>query len=260
MALVKKASFIISASLIGGLFIGTLEADALVRRTTESLRNVGEHVASELRLPEVVTPLEKVAERLKQAEERRQQARERYFNGANHDAGSEGTNQEQANSGTELIQQQEITTSNELPRSQEKNKLAGDKLVACKQREQSILKVVNSVHDKSQRQFDVLQEIDNRLQSYYSSLGLVGSDLDVYIEELATRRAIAGADLLYVKETASDFNCNGNNPREFGSYFKATHGDYIASVHDYRLSLKEMISRLKEASRTNSTTREVRNH
>lgn len=151
----------------------------------------------------------------------------------------------QRRSGTE-----DKTAIAEQHQAKSEARLADKQLKVCQQREKTITNIMSRLSDRGTKQLDVFGKIAERTEAFYAKSGKTLPNYDALVADVAAKKATAQTTVAAVKDTSTTFNCDGTNPKGIAASFKDKLKAEIATLHEYRTAIKNLIVGVKSVQST----------
>ena len=95
--------------------------------------------------------------------------------------------------------------------------------------------------------FDKFTSISNRVQEYYVSKELSVDNYEQLVQEVDIKQDVASTALVTAKNTAANFDCEGDDPKAQLVQYRKDMKDVISSLKEYRTSVKDLIVAVKNS-------------
>ena len=133
-------------------------------------------------------------------------------------------------------------------------RLTDAKLRVCQNRQAAITNIMTRISDRGQKQLDLFSGIATRVENFYATKGKTLSNYDTLVADVKAKQAAAQNSVDKIKSSSTSFNCDGTNPMGIADSFKSMLKIEIASLNDYKTSIKNLIVGVKSVESTQATT------
>lgn len=142
---------------------------------------------------------------------------------------------------------QEARTQAQERREAAGGRLESAKLKVCQKHEKVINKIMARISDRSSKQLDIFTKISDRTQAFYEKKGNIVSDYDALVAKVDAKQTAAETAVEATKNTSTEFNCDGDNPRGVVAGFKESLKAQNAALKEYKTAIKDLIVGVKSA-------------
>jgi hypothetical protein len=134
-------------------------------------------------------------------------------------------------------------------------KLQGRNLENCQNREMAINSVMARVGDRGQKQLELVESIQGKIQSFYSNKNVSVLNYDELVSNIEAKKQLALTAINTVRTMNGSFSCSKDNPKGIATQFKSQASGQSSSIKDYRDAVRELATAIKVAlSDVTSTT------
>lgn len=131
------------------------------------------------------------------------------------------------------------------------DRLAGDKLKRCRQRERNVTNIMARIVDRSTKQIDLFSLIASRTEIFYARKGKTLDSYSQLVAAVNAARNTAQTDLRTLKNTES-FSCNSTNPKGQVATFQAALQGEIQDLKAFRSAVKNLVVGVKSVQTATS--------
>jgi len=128
-----------------------------------------------------------------------------------------------------------------------KDKLQGDHLKACQDRQADINTHIGRLSARLQEHYDLYTRVAGNVKAFYIKKGLSISNYTALVADIDAKAAAAQSAINTVKSSSVSFDCKGDNPKGALQQIKANVGAAETALKNYRLSIKNLITAIKAA-------------
>lgn len=125
--------------------------------------------------------------------------------------------------------------------------LTAAQLLACKNHQAAIYKIMSGIVTASQKQLDTMSLIATRVETFYANSGKKISSYDGLIADVSAKKTAAQNTIDLIKADSSLFSCDGTDPKGVAQDFKTNLAQGISALKDYKTSVKNLIVGVKSA-------------
>lgn len=161
-----------------------------------------------------------------------------------------------SNSSTNSTNGSESATNNNLLNSVKANRLEGKSLEKCQTREMAIKNIMNRVADRSQKQVELIESIEQKVQSFYSSHELQIEDYDAVMSNVEEKKMTAIKTMENVREMKSIFSCGQSDPKGDAENFKTQTASQTSAAIEYKDAVVSLAEQVKQAYFSDSVVSE----
>lgn len=126
-----------------------------------------------------------------------------------------------------------------------KKGLTEAKRTVCERRKETIVKLMNNVVERGNKQIELLTTIANRTKTFYEQKGKTLANYDELVAGVDTKKAAAEAALASIDTIAQGFDCSGDDPKGKLGFYRETVKTKIGAITDYRQSVRSLIAGVK---------------
>lgn len=145
------------------------------------------------------------------------------------------------------------TTAQTDRREAAKTRLEGARLRACQARTKTVTNLMSRIASRGQKQLDLFTAIAQRTQNFYEKSGKTLSNYDELVAEVTTKKAAAQEAVTAVKNSTTQFDCDGDDPKGTASHFKEHMQAQNEALKAYKTAVKNLIAGVKSVQSRGGT-------
>lgn len=126
-------------------------------------------------------------------------------------------------------------------------RLTAKKLERCQQRERVLNNIIARIGDRGQKQINVINSIQEKVQKFYTEKNISLDNYDVLVANANDKKQLATAEMEQVRSMNGTFSCTGENPTGVAAQFKNQAAKQSAAMKEYRLAVHELAVAIKTA-------------
>lgn len=144
-----------------------------------------------------------------------------------------------------------------------KAKLDRVKLRICETKQENIIRRSNRIADRADRQFNVFEEIAQRVDTFYQNRlvpkGLTVENYEQLKADIQTQKDEVKTLIETAQGLAKAFDCAGEDPKGQLTDFRESMRAAIAALKDYRTTIKNFIGAVRDANANSEATESAGN-
>ncbi len=134
-----------------------------------------------------------------------------------------------------------------------KDKLSGDRLKACQDRQADINNHIARISQRLQKHLELYSNVASRVETFYTKKNLSLANYASLVADINTKQAAAQTAINTVKNSSTSFDCHSDNPKASGQQFKTNVGNAENALKAYRTSIKNLITAIKTSLEKTTT-------
>lgn len=149
-----------------------------------------------------------------------------------------------------------LNTQNNATAIKTQTKLDAKNLALCQNRERVINNVMARISDRGQKQINVIQAINDKVQAFYTNKNVSIDNYDSLMANIETKKTVAEQSMNNVRSMNGSFKCNDEDPKGIATQFKANTVAQSDSIKEYKNSVHDLVVAIKTSLNDDSTTTE----
>jgi len=126
-------------------------------------------------------------------------------------------------------------------------KLQGKNLESCQNRETVMNNIMARIGDRGQKQIDVVDSIDEKVQAFYVKKNISIENYDTLKKNVEDKKTLALAAMNNVRNINGNFDCKGDNPKGIATQFKSQASAQSEAINNYRNAVHDLVVAIKTA-------------
>jgi hypothetical protein len=121
-------------------------------------------------------------------------------------------------------------------------------LRACQAREARIKNMLSNTNQLGQGQLNLFDNVTHRVKAYYENNSLTAENYDELVSQIEQYRFAARSSLIDAVSISDQFGCDTEDPKGTANQFRSMVQTQIQALKDYRTSIKNLISAVRDAA------------
>ncbi len=126
-------------------------------------------------------------------------------------------------------------------------RLTDRKLAICQNREQVMNNIMARIGDRGQKQINVINSIQEKVQNFYTDKEITVENYDALMATVTTKKQVATTAMNNVRLMKGTFSCSGENPKGVAVQFKSQAATQSAAMKEYRDAVHALAVSIKTA-------------
>ncbi|QQS22045.1 hypothetical protein IPM09_00640 [Candidatus Saccharibacteria bacterium] len=135
-----------------------------------------------------------------------------------------------------------------------KERFEANKLRVCEKRQEQIKSMIEKVSSRGTKQLEVFKKIADKTKQFYTDKKLSDPGYAALVGEVDAAYTSASSAVSSTTTTGNSWTCNGENPKQAMTDFKAAKKNEIAQLKAYKDKVRALIVLVKKAAGASSTT------
>jgi len=124
-------------------------------------------------------------------------------------------------------------------------KLQGQNLEKCQNREMAINNIMTRTGDRGQKQINVIESIQQKVQSFYSEKNISIDNYESLTSNIEAKKQVAITAMNQVQTMKGTFSCGTDNPKGVATQFKSQASIQLGAIKEYKESVHELVVAIK---------------